>query len=169
LCLFREVILGRESTESSSCAIKAARAGAVEPDSVAHRVAPRKSSRAKGGTPTPLKYAVSDVTDLAVVLKKSGYEVMVLSDARPFETATGTLVSVSKLYEELEQSFAGTKLVLIDDCRNDPTPGRGRSGIDVDGAPPPQGVDVLFRCNRGQRAYLCSPAGMAAQNLPGKI
>jgi len=157
--------------------------------------------------PTPLKYAVHDVIDLADVLKKAGYEVVVLSDAtgeseaklsptkanierelaaiskrcqsedtflvalaghglqfdkhayfcpqdaRPFVSATDSLVSVSKLYDELEQSFAGTKLVLIDACRNDPTPGRGRSGIDADAAPPPQGVGVLFSCNRGQRAY----------------
>jgi len=157
--------------------------------------------------PAPLKYAVNDVTDLAGVLKKSGYEVVVLSDAtgqqnaklvptktnierelaamsgrcqagdtflvalaghglqfgknayfcprdaRPFETATDSLVSVSKLYDQLEQSFAGTKLVLVDACRNDPTPGRGRSGIDADGAPPPRGVGVLFSCDRGQRAY----------------
>jgi len=74
-------------------------------------------------------------------------------DARPFESATESLFSVSKIYEQLEQSFAGTKLVLVDACRNDPTPGRGRNGIDADGAPPPQGVGVLFSCNRGQRAY----------------
>jgi len=155
----------------------------------------------------PLKYAARDVTDLAVVLKQSGYEVVVLTDesgradaklaptkvnlerelaamsarcrrgdtfvlalaghglqfgttayfcpqdARPLEGFTDTLVSVSKIYESLEGSFAGTKLVLIDACRNDPTPGRGRSGIDADAAPPPQGVGVLFSCNRNQRAY----------------
>jgi len=157
--------------------------------------------------PTPLKYAVNDVTDLAAVLKKFGYEVVELSDAtgrqnaklaptktnierelsamsgrcqagdtflvalaghgvqfgtnayfcprdaRPFEADAETMVSVSKLYEQLERSFAGTKLVLVDACRNDPTPGRGRGGIDADGAPPPQGVGVLFSCGRGQRAY----------------
>jgi len=157
--------------------------------------------------PTPLKYAVNDVTDLAVVLKQSGYEVVELSDAtgrsdaklaptktnieremaamsgrcqrgdtflvalaghglqfekeayfcpsdgRPFVGNVDSLVSISKLYGELESSFAGTKLVLMDACRDDPTPGRGRSGIDADGAPPPQGVGVLFSCNRGQRAY----------------
>jgi len=157
--------------------------------------------------PTPLKYAVNDVKDLAVVLKQSGYEVVELSDTagqqnaklsptktnierelaamssrcqkgdtflvalaghglqfekeayfcpsdgRPFVGNVDSLVSISKLYGELESSFAGTKLVLMDACRNDPTPGRGRSGIDADGAPPPQGVGVLFSCNRGQRAY----------------
>jgi len=155
----------------------------------------------------PLKYAVRDVADLAVVLEKSGYEVVLLSDdagrldaqraptkanierelsamsarcqrgdtfllalaghglqfgkqayfcpreGRPLESLTDSLVSVTKIYDSLEGSFAGTKLVLVDACRNDPTPGRGRSGIDADAAPPPQGVGVLFSCNRGQRAY----------------
>jgi len=73
-------------------------------------------------------------------------------DGRPFESEGATLISVTKIYDSLESSFAGTKLVLIDACRNDPTPGRGR-GIDADGAPPPRGVGVLFSCARGQRAY----------------
>jgi len=154
-----------------------------------------------------LKFAVRDVADLAVVLEKAGYEVVLLSDdagrldakraptktnierelsamssrcqrgdtfllalaghgvqfgknayfcpvdGRPLESLSESLVSVTKIYDSLEGSFAGTKLVLIDACRNDPTPGRGRSGIDADAAPPPQGVGVLFSCSRGQRAY----------------
>jgi hypothetical protein len=74
-------------------------------------------------------------------------------DARPFETETDSLVSISKVYSELEASFAGVKIVLVDACRNDPTPGRGR-GLDADSAPtPPKGVGVLFSCSAGQRAF----------------
>jgi hypothetical protein len=74
-------------------------------------------------------------------------------DARPLETETDSLVSISKIYSELEASFAGVKIVLVDACRNDPTPGRGR-GLDADSAPsPPKGVGVLFSCSAGQRAF----------------
>jgi formylglycine-generating enzyme required for sulfatase activity len=74
-------------------------------------------------------------------------------DARPLETATDTLVSVTKVYSELEESFAGAKIVLVDACRNDPTPGRGR-GLEAGSAPsPPNGIGVLFSCSAGQRAF----------------
>ena len=74
-------------------------------------------------------------------------------DARPFEDETETLVSVNEVYHELEKSNAGVKVVLVDACRNDPTPGRGR-GLDADTAPaPPKGVGVLFSCSAGQRAF----------------
>jgi len=154
----------------------------------------------------PLAYAVQDAAELAEVLQKAGYEVVLLTDdtgradprltptkqnierelqavkarcqrgdtlllalaghglqfekqayfcpqdARPFSSETESLISVSRIYDLMEASFAGTKLVLVDACRNDPTPGRGR-GIDAEGAPPPRGVGVLFSCDRGQRAY----------------
>src|SRR5439155_295847 len=74
-------------------------------------------------------------------------------DARPFETATDTLVSISKIYQELDASYAGVKIILVDACRNDPTPGRGR-GLDADSTPsPPRGVGGLLSCSAGQRAF----------------
>jgi formylglycine-generating enzyme required for sulfatase activity len=74
-------------------------------------------------------------------------------DARPFSDETQTLVSVTKIYSELEKSFAGVKIILVDACRNDPDPGRGR-GLDADSVPvPPKGVAALFSCSAGQRAY----------------
>jgi formylglycine-generating enzyme required for sulfatase activity len=75
------------------------------------------------------------------------------SDARPFADEAATLVSVSKVYGELEKSFAGVKVLLVDACRNDPDPGRGR-GVDGDSSPrPPRGVAALFSCSAGERAY----------------
>ncbi|MCA9093631.1 MAG: SUMF1/EgtB/PvdO family nonheme iron enzyme [Planctomycetaceae bacterium] len=73
-------------------------------------------------------------------------------DARPFSNATDSLVSIAKIYEELDQSFAGVKVILVDACRNDPDPSRGR-GLDADTVPPPKGVAALFSCSAGQRAY----------------
>jgi formylglycine-generating enzyme required for sulfatase activity len=159
--------------------------------------------------PEPLKYPVNDATELAVVLKGAGYEVVLLTDetgkedkrlsptkehidaqiaavlrkcqasdtvivalsghglqfagqkdayfcpinARPFADETATLVSVSRIYAEMEKSFAGVKVILIDACRNDPDPGRGR-GLDADSAPlPPKGVGALFSCSAGQKAF----------------
>lgn len=156
-----------------------------------------------------LKYPVNDVTALSEVLKTSGYEVVLLSDAtgeedkslaptkenidreirktlrrcrpqdtvilafaghglqftgskdaffcpqdaRPFADETESLVSISGIYRELERSFAGVKIIMVDACRNDPDPGRGR-GIDADSSPrPPKGVAALFSCSAGQRAF----------------
>ncbi|MFL5329900.1 MAG: DUF6263 family protein [Gemmataceae bacterium] len=76
-------------------------------------------------------------------------------DARPFSTATDTLVSLSSIYQNFDQSFAGMKVLLVDACRNDPDRQRGtRSGIDADHAPrPPAGVAALFSCRAGERAF----------------
>lgn len=74
-------------------------------------------------------------------------------DARPFKDEMATLVSISSVYSELEKSFAGVKIILVDACRNDPDPARGR-GVDADSAPPPpRGVAALFSCSSGQRAF----------------
>jgi formylglycine-generating enzyme required for sulfatase activity len=74
-------------------------------------------------------------------------------DARPFVDEIDTLVSLTSIYAELEKSFAGVKVILVDACRNDPDPARGR-GLDADSAPtPPKGVAALFSCSAGQRAY----------------
>ena len=74
-------------------------------------------------------------------------------DAKPFAARKESLVSLAKLYGELDSSFAGVKLILVDACRNDPDPTRGR-GIDADSAPaPPKGVAALFSCSAGQRAF----------------
>lgn len=74
-------------------------------------------------------------------------------DARPFSDETSSMVSMSTIYTELEKSFAGVKIMLVDACRDDPNPSRGR-GIDADSAPPPpRGVAALFSCSSGQRAF----------------
>jgi uncharacterized caspase-like protein len=75
-------------------------------------------------------------------------------DGRPFRDETASLVSLSKVYAELNKSFAGMKVLLVDACRDDPDAGRGARGINADGAPrPPQGVAALFSCRAGERAY----------------
>jgi formylglycine-generating enzyme required for sulfatase activity len=75
-------------------------------------------------------------------------------DARPFRDEADTLVSLGKVYTELEKSFAGMKVLLVDACRDDPDAGRGTRGINADSAPrPPQGVAALFSCRAGERAY----------------
>ncbi|MFL5327907.1 MAG: caspase family protein [Gemmataceae bacterium] len=77
------------------------------------------------------------------------------SEARPFEDEVNTLVSVTQIYEELEKSFAGVKVLLVDACRDDPNAARGASrGIDADNAPrPPRGVAALFSCSAGEVSY----------------
>lgn len=72
-------------------------------------------------------------------------------DGRPFKDQTESLVSLGMVYRELDQSFAGMKVLLVDACRDDPSTTRG---IDADTAPkPPQGVAALFSCRAGERAF----------------
>jgi formylglycine-generating enzyme required for sulfatase activity len=155
-----------------------------------------------------LSYAEADVTELAGVLKKAGYQVTLLTgtapdaglrptranidkhlravlrgckkgdtallafaghgvqfegqadaffcplDARPFKDEPDSLVSLGKVYTELDRSFAGMKVLLVDACRDDPDAARGARGVTADSAPrPPQGVAALFSCRAGERAY----------------
>jgi sulfatase modifying factor 1 len=76
-------------------------------------------------------------------------------DARPFKDEADSLVSLGKVYQELDKSFAGMKVLLVDACRDDPDAGRGsRGGVNADTAPrPPQGVAALFSCRAGERAF----------------
>jgi TPR repeat protein len=76
-------------------------------------------------------------------------------DARPFadEASRKTLLSLNEVYRQLEQNGAGVKLLLVDACRNDPNPARGR-GLDGSNTPrPPRGVAALFSCSPGEKAF----------------
>ena len=74
------------------------------------------------------------------------------ADAKPFKKSADTLVSLKAVYEALDESGAGMKVLLVDACRDDPAAGRG--GIGADNAPrPPQGVAAIFSCKAGQRAF----------------
>jgi formylglycine-generating enzyme required for sulfatase activity len=78
-------------------------------------------------------------------------------DAKPKDPKT--LVPLAGLIDELTDSGAGVKLLLVDACRNDPDPGRGRG---VDGSRVealPKGVAALFSCSAGQRAFETKKAG----------
>lgn len=73
------------------------------------------------------------------------------SDAKPLKSKADSLVSLKGVYEELDGSFAGMKVLLVDACRDDPSRSRG---VGADTAPrPPQGVAALFSCKAGQRAF----------------
>jgi len=75
------------------------------------------------------------------------------SDANPSPDKARTLLSLKELYQKLDDSGAGVKLLLVDACRDDPQGGRGR-GVDADHAPrPPRGVAALFSCSAGERAF----------------
>jgi Caspase domain len=76
------------------------------------------------------------------------------ADARPFADETATLVSLKAVYDRMERSFAGVKVLLVDACRDDPGANRGVRGINADTAPrPPEGVAALFSCRAGERAF----------------
>jgi len=77
------------------------------------------------------------------------------ADAKPFKTNTDSLVSIGKIYRDLDASFATMKVLLVDACRDDPAASRGVSrGITSASAPPPpQGVAALFSCGVGEESY----------------
>lgn len=76
-------------------------------------------------------------------------------------TDRSTLISLSNVYKQLEQSKAGTKLLIVDACRNDPLAGNARDGGDAklesltrpQLPDPPGGVAAFFSCSAGQRAF----------------
>jgi uncharacterized protein (TIGR03067 family) len=72
-------------------------------------------------------------------------------DAKPFVEDIATLVSMAKVFGDLERCFAGAKILMVDACRNDPKLGRG---IHSDNVPrPSRGVAALFSCSAGEVAF----------------
>jgi lysophospholipase L1-like esterase len=62
-----------------------------------------------------------------------------------------SLLSLGKLFADLDDCGAGVKLLLVDACRNDPRLGRN---VDVDTLPRlPRGTAALFSCKSGERAF----------------
>jgi outer membrane protein assembly factor BamB len=61
-----------------------------------------------------------------------------------------TLLSLSKLFADLDGCDAGVKLLLVDACRNDPGSGRN---VNQDNLRPPRGIAALFSCKSGERAF----------------
>ena len=76
-------------------------------------------------------------------------------------TDRSTLISLTDIYDQLKQSKAGSKLLLVDACRNDPLAGNARAAGEVDLQSltrpqlpdPPGGVAAFFSCSAGQRAF----------------
>jgi formylglycine-generating enzyme required for sulfatase activity len=65
---------------------------------------------------------------------------------------TPTMISLDELYAELERCKAGTKVMLVDACRDNPT--EGNTGA-IPFAPPaaPASVAALFSCSDGEVAW----------------
>jgi formylglycine-generating enzyme required for sulfatase activity len=62
-----------------------------------------------------------------------------------------TLLSLGKLFADLDDCGAGVKVLLVDACRNDPRLGRN---VDIDTLPRlPRGTAALFSCSSGERAF----------------
>ena len=75
-------------------------------------------------------------------------------------TDRSTLISLTDVYEQLKQSKAGAKLLLVDACRNDPLAGVARDASErlaSETRPqipdPPGGVAAFFSCSAGQQAF----------------
>ncbi len=61
-------------------------------------------------------------------------------DAKPYADSSDTLVSLKWVYDELQKSYRGVKLLWVDACRNDPSRRVRRRGLDssVKLQPPPE-------------------------------
>src|SRR5262249_43169614 len=82
------------------------------------------------------------------------------SDAKPDTKAN--LLSLAKLSQDLQESGAGAKVLLVDACRNDPVPGGGRGGVEGNlYSLPPRASNfmAMFACCAGQKAYETDMAG----------
>jgi formylglycine-generating enzyme required for sulfatase activity len=65
-----------------------------------------------------------------------------------------TLLPLTEVVAVLKAASAGSRLLLVDACRNDPTSGRGRGvGTGLQVGDLPENTAVLLSCSRGQRAY----------------
>jgi hypothetical protein len=71
-----------------------------------------------------------------------------------------SLIALTEVYGQLKGCGAGTKILLVDACRNDPVsdPSRGAgtriaSVTRPQAVKPPGGVAALFSCSEGQKAY----------------
>src|SRR5205823_9660800 len=78
------------------------------------------------------------------------------SDARiissdDFDKIEETMISFRSLFEQLDDSGAGSRLLLIDACRNE---AGGSRNADTNAMPnPTRGTAALFSCKGGERAF----------------
>lgn len=75
----------------------------------------------------------------------------------PYDASTNdetTLLSLSSLIDDTLAPNVGTKLLLVDACRNDPDPGRGRAGgIEGRQIALPKNTAILFSCSEGEQSF----------------
>ncbi len=73
-----------------------------------------------------------------------------------------TLISLKEIYDQLEGSAAGRKLLLVDACRNDPQSQLGRAtrpSVKLNSVtrpqtePVPEGIVAVFSCRAGQQSF----------------
>lgn len=86
------------------------------------------------------------VRDGKPVLDRGGNQIV--------EPDPSTLIKLTDIVKGFRLSPAGSRILLADCCRNDPTTGRGRgvgAGIKTDLLP--DNTAVLLSCSQGQRAY----------------
>jgi formylglycine-generating enzyme required for sulfatase activity len=68
-----------------------------------------------------------------------------------------SMLSMGKLFDDINRRGGEHNLVLVDACREDPTRGRGMDGGTVKALP--EGVAILFGCRAGQKTYETKNAG----------
>ena len=103
-----------------------------------------------------------------VLVAFSGHGVQFRNDAAsyfcPMDTRLDdakTLVSLAEVYQALQACEAGTKVLLVDACRNDPEAALAKAveRIKLESVTrpqaerPPGGVAALFSCSEGQKSY----------------
>ena len=70
-------------------------------------------------------------------------------DAVPTKQKADTMISLTDLLKQFDDSKVGVKFLIVDACRNDP---KSSSGVTGDSAPlPPPGVAALYGCKDSER------------------
>jgi uncharacterized caspase-like protein len=81
-------------------------------------------------------------------------------DANPDTKAS--LISLAKLSQDMQNTGAGAKMLLVDACRYDPRIIGGRRGVEGDLYKLPPGASkfmAMFSCRAGERSYETEKAG----------
>ena len=88
-----------------------------------------------------------------------------LLDPRYSDGHSDTMVNLDDLFDQLGKCGAGTKLVLMDACRNELTVKAGRRSLDARSVSIPDGVAALFSCRPRAVRLRDGEAGQGARRL----
>jgi formylglycine-generating enzyme required for sulfatase activity len=94
-------------------------------------------------------------TDVRTVPDENGKPRLDKNGSPMLEPDPSTLISMRELLDAMTKSKAGSRILLADCCRNDPSVARGRNafGSSLTTKDLPEGTAALFACSRDEQAF----------------